>query len=154
MGRDYMKTPIGFFEIESDGEKLTGIRLMERGGRPLEAVPDELTDKAIEELEEYFSGARKSFDLPLALERGTDFQQKVWRVLMEIPYGKLASYSQVAKAAGCDSGARAAGNAVGANPFLIMVPCHRVIREDGTIGGFQAGTDNKRKLLAAEGVKL
>lgn len=108
-----------------------------------------LIRQAALELEEYFRGGRKSFDLPLA-PAGTPFQQKVWKALREIPYGQTASYGQIAARVGSPRGARAVGMACNRNPILIMIPCHRVIGADGSLTGFGGGLDMKEKLLGLE----
>lgn len=105
--------------------------------------------KARRELEEYFVGKRKSFDIPLLLA-GTDFQKSVWQVLLEIPYGKTASYRDVAEEIGNLKGVRAVAQAIGANPIAIFVPCHRVIGSDGSLTGFAGGMNAKKILLEME----
>jgi methylated-DNA-[protein]-cysteine S-methyltransferase len=105
---------------------------------------------AIEQLEEYFEGARRRFDLALA-PRGTEFQHRVWQALMAIPYGTTASYQQIARRIGNPKATRAVGLANGANPVAIIVPCHRVIGADGSLTGFGGGLDLKRRLLELEG---
>jgi methylated-DNA-[protein]-cysteine S-methyltransferase len=102
------------------------------------------------QLEEYFAGKRLVFRLPLDLEQGTGFQRRVWHALLEIPYGRTLSYKDVAHAIGQPSAVRAVGSANGANPLPIVVPCHRVISSDGTMGGYGGGLDVKQKLLALE----
>jgi methylated-DNA-[protein]-cysteine S-methyltransferase len=99
----------------------------------------------------YLAGTRRSFDLPLDLSRGTTFRQKVWRTLRRIPYGRLRSYRWVAVRVGGSRYARAVGNAVGANPLPIVIPCHRIVAQDLSLGGFSCGLPTKRKLLALEG---
>jgi len=99
----------------------------------------------------YLAGTRRSFDLSLDLSRGTSFQQKVWRALRRIPYGRLRSYQWVALRVGGSQYARAVGNAVGENPMPIVVPCHRIVAQDMSLGGFSCGLPMKRKLLALEG---
>lgn len=99
----------------------------------------------------YFDGERVAFELPLDL-RGTEFQRSVWRATHRIPYGRLSSYGRLAAAVGRPRAARAVGNAVGANPLVIVVPCHRVIRSDGSLGGFGGRPSLKRYLLGIEGV--
>lgn len=101
------------------------------------------------QLEEYLKGLRTAFTLPLDL-RGTMFQQSVWRVLHEIPHGETFSYSQVAQELGKISAVRAVGTAIGANPVLIVVPCHRVVGKDGSLTGYRGGLRNKEKLLLLE----
>ena len=108
-----------------------------------------LIDRTIEELEAYFAGERRTFDLPLAYY-GTDFQIRVWRALERIPYGRLVTYADIAREAGSPRATRAAGVAVGENPFTIIVPCHRVVGRDGTLTGYGGGYAAKRRLLALE----
>ena len=101
---------------------------------------------------EYLSGQRKSFNhLDLLELEGTDFQKSVWQALLKIPYGKTSSYKDLANMIGRPMATRAVGTAVGKNPFLIIIPCHRVIKKDGSLGGFAYGTDVKKKLLNIEG---
>jgi O-6-methylguanine DNA methyltransferase len=107
--------------------------------------------KAKNQVIEYLSGRRTSFDLPLDLSIGTPFQQRVWTALQKIPYGQLWSYRGLAARVGGVHYARAVGRAVGANPLPIIVPCHRVVAHDKTIGGFSCGLPAKRRLLALEG---
>jgi len=107
----------------------------------------------IQELGEYFCGKRKVFSVPVDL-RGTDFQLSVWRKLQGIPYGKLRAYRQIARAVGKPGAARAVGQATGANPVPIVVPCHRVIGADGNLVGFGGGMSLKAMLLRLEGHTL
>jgi len=99
----------------------------------------------------YLTGTRRSFDLPLDLSRGTSFQRKVWRTLRRVSYGRLRSYRWVAVRVGGRQYARAVGNAVGANPMPIVIPCHRIVAHDASLGGFSGGLPTKRKLLTLEG---
>jgi O-6-methylguanine DNA methyltransferase len=101
------------------------------------------------ELSEYFQGNLKMFQVPLDL-RGTAFQKRVWETLLRIPYGETRSYADIAKAVGSPRAVRAVGGANAANPVPIIVPCHRVIASDGSLGGYGAGLDCKRHLLALE----
>lgn len=105
------------------------------------------------QLDEYFRGKRDSFSIPIVLN-GTEFQQKVWKQLQSIPYGETISYQQLAKHVGDGKKARAVGNANGKNPIPIIVPCHRVIAKDGSLGGFGGGLPIKRYLLELEGIVL
>jgi methylated-DNA-[protein]-cysteine S-methyltransferase len=107
--------------------------------------------EAQDQLIEYLAGTRRSFDLSLDLSRGTSFQQKVWRTLRRISYGQLRSYQWVAVRVGGRRYARAVGNAVGANPIPVVIPCHRIVAHDGSLGGFSGGLPTKRKLLSLEG---
>jgi methylated-DNA-[protein]-cysteine S-methyltransferase len=102
------------------------------------------------QLEEYFSGRRRHFDLPLDLH-GTEFQKRCWRELLKIPYGETRSYAEIARAIGNPSAVRAVGLANGQNPIAIIVPCHRVIGSDGSLTGYGGGLDVKRRLLELEG---
>lgn len=104
----------------------------------------------MQELEEYFAGARRQFTFGLDL-RGTDFQLACWRALLAIPYGETRSYADIARAVGRPQGFRAVGMANNRNPVAIVVPCHRVIASDGTLCGYGGGLDLKRKLLELEG---
>lgn len=110
---------------------------------------DSATRPYVRELEEYFGGERRDFSFPLDL-RGTDFQLKCWRALLEIPYGETRSYADIARAVGQPRGFRAVGLANNRNPIAIVVPCHRVIASDGTLCGYGGGLDIKQKLLDLE----
>jgi methylated-DNA-[protein]-cysteine S-methyltransferase len=103
------------------------------------------------QLNEYFNGGRREFDLPLYFE-GTTFQRRVWQELTEIPYGETWSYGQLARRIGKPSASRAVGLANGRNPISILVPCHRVIGADGSLTGYGGGLERKRWLLAHEGL--
>ena len=107
---------------------------------------------AIEQINEYISGARKDFDLPLNMSLGTEFQQRVWRGLQTIPHGETISYGTLAKRVNSPKGFRAVAQANSKNPFSLIVPCHRVIASDGKIGGYTGGLDKKKYLLTLEGV--
>jgi methylated-DNA-[protein]-cysteine S-methyltransferase len=108
-----------------------------------------LIKRAAAQFDEYFEGKRKKFDLPLALH-GTEFQVKVWKALQKIPYGKTASYADIAAEIGNPSACRAVGMANNRNPIVIVVPCHRVIGKDGGLTGYGGGLDLKKKLLDLE----
>ena len=103
------------------------------------------------QLDKYFRKEKIKFDIPFD-QRGTDFQKQVWREISNIPYSKLISYGEIAERVGCPKAVRAVGNAVGANPLGLIVPCHRVVHKDGSLGGFGGGLPHKRQLLAWEGV--
>ena len=108
-------------------------------------------DAVRKELEEYFEGRRTSFDLPLDWTLTGGFSRRVLKHTAKIPYGEVSTYRQVAVAAGSPRGARAAGNALGANPIPIVVPCHRVLHSGGGLGGYGGGLENKEYLLKLEG---
>ncbi len=105
--------------------------------------------RALSQLKAYLGGRRKNFDCPLDLG-GTPFQRRVWAALMKIPYGKTRSYQDIARAIGHPRAYRAVGNANGANPIPLIVPCHRVIESNGGLGGYGQGLGFKRKLLDLE----
>lgn len=110
-----------------------------------------LARHVMRELDAYFAGKLKVFSVPLEPLRGSAFQHRVWAELMSIPFGETRSYRDIAKALGNPGLARAVGAANGANPVPIIIPCHRVIRSDGTLGGYSSGIHIKKKLLAWEG---
>ena len=148
-----LATPVGTLLLAGSAAALTRVHF-QSGPRPLHPRKEWHRDTApfapvIGQLNEYFAGDRREFDLPLA-PAGTLFQLLVWRALLSIPYGETRSYSQLAQQIG-QGGARAVGLANGANPLPIIVPCHRVIGADGSLTGFGGGLNTKRSLLALEG---
>ena len=108
-----------------------------------------LMTQVVMQLDEYFRGARKNFNLPLN-PAGTGFQRKVWEVLLTIPYGETRAYREIAEAAGCPKGFRAVGMANNKNPIAIIIPCHRVVGSNGKLVGYAGGLDRKEALLALE----
>ena len=132
---------------------MTGVRWASPGERSRDKSTSPALKEATRQLERYFSGKLKRFDLPLAA-RGTDFQKRVWTMMREIPYGETATYGGMAMALG--SGPRLIGMACARNPIPIIVPCHRVLASGGKEGGFSGGRGlpTKRQLLALEGVVL
>lgn len=115
----------------------------------LPQTPTPLLHRAVQELEEYFSGRRKTFDLPLR-PAGTPFRLQVWQALCQIPYGKTCSYAQLARQVGNIHACRAVGGANHHNPIPIIIPCHRVIGANGSLTGYGGGLDKKQFLLALE----
>lgn len=111
-------------------------------------------DEVRRELDEYFGGKRRRFDFKIDWRLMGPFQQKVLKATYRIPFGKVATYKDVATKAGAPKGSRAAGNALGANPIPIVVPCHRVVRAGGGLGGYTGGLHRKEFLLELEGVTL
>lgn len=122
-----------------------------RAGDRRDGAP--LLRQAARELQEYMAGRRKTFSVPFELD-GTHFQCRVWAELFKIPYGELRTYGEIARALGNPGAGRAAGAANARNPLPIIIPCHRVIASDGTLGGYSAGLEVKRLLLAVEGIRL
>jgi methylated-DNA-[protein]-cysteine S-methyltransferase len=106
------------------------------------------------QLREYFAGERRAFDIPLDLGGGSEFRRRVWEVVERIPYGETMSYAEVAAEAGNPSAYRAAGSACGANPIVILIPCHRVVGSDKRLHGFGGGLDTKAWLLQHEGREI
>ena len=115
--------------------------------------PSTLTNKAATQIQEYFAGKRREFDLPLD-PKGTDFQLTVWKALQTVPYGETRTYAQIAEAIGKPHAYRAVGMANNKNPIPILIPCHRVIGANGTLTGYAGGLEIKRKLLALEGITI
>lgn len=113
------------------------------------AAAELILAQAAKELSEYFSGKRKNFEIPLEAD-GTAFQKRVWQQLAKIPYGKTFSYTDIASQINNERAVRAVGTANGKNPLCIIVPCHRVIAADGTLGGYSGGLEKKTKLLELE----
>ena len=145
--------PIGLLRIEADDVGICAIRPSEQAQSVCRAEIPPVLAQAIEEMEGYFSGTRQAFSLPLSL-KGTAFERSVWQALMEIPYGETCTYGGLAAQLGWPGSARAVGRACGANPLLIVVPCHRVIAASGALTGFAAGMQAKRTLLALEGHEI
>jgi methylated-DNA-[protein]-cysteine S-methyltransferase len=147
----FVDSPIGRLSLYSDGEALTGL-YMEKREPPGEWVPGEdiaVLKSAAQQLKEYFTGARREFDLPIAL-RGTAFQCKVWERLKSIPCGETWSYGQLAQRIRQPTASRAVGLANGRNPVSIVIPCHRVIGSDGSLTGYGGGLERKQWLLEHE----
>jgi methylated-DNA-[protein]-cysteine S-methyltransferase len=153
---DITDSPVGRLLLTGDERALTGLYLLDAGSHSASARPGWTRrpggfGAAAAQLGEYFAGSRTEFDLPLAL-RGTPFQLAVWEELTRIPYGKTASYGDVAAALGKSLlASRAVGLANGRNPISIIVPCHRVIGADGSLTGYGWGVDRKEWLLRHEG---
>ena len=142
-------SPVGLLRAEEEDGAVTALLFDAPVGR--DETPLLLETKR--QLEEYFSGERRTFDLPLA-PKGTEFQKRVWSALCGIPYGETRSYGQTAAAVGNAGACRAVGTANHRNPISILIPCHRVIGADGSLGGYGGGLDRKTFLLRLEGVKI
>ena len=151
------ESPLGLLSIAATS---TGIAAIEFGEMDFTAIAKKmklqlvygstpLLENCIAQLNKYFAGKRRNFSLPLHLV-GTDFQQKVWKTLMTIPYGTTISYKEEAQRAGNEKAIRAVAQANGANPIPIIIPCHRVINANGTLGGYSSGIDKKQFLLDLE----
>ena len=149
--RAAMDSPLGTILLTEENGCLTAVEFV--GNEPAYCDDSPLLRKAMQQLTEYFSGNRREFDLPLAPE-GTDFQKRCWAELQKIPYGQAISYGEEARRLGRPTACRAVGGANGRNPIPVIIPCHRVIAADGSLGGFSGGLDIKRKLLALEGIAI
>lgn len=152
-----LETPLGTIILAANKTSLIGVwfegqkHFPDTSAWPIDASHPVLT-RAAQQLQDYFAGKRKTFDLPLDLSGGTDFQQSVWQALLKIENGTTASYGQISQAIGNEQAARAVGAAVGRNPLSIVVPCHRVMGTDGALTGYAGGLERKTALLKLEGV--
>jgi methylated-DNA-[protein]-cysteine S-methyltransferase len=147
-----IESPLGTLRLHSDGRALTGVFMgaeaEERSAAASTAIVPTL-QAAAEQLQEYFAGVRRQFDLPLDAG-GTEFQRQVWQALLEIPFGVTWSYGELARHIGRPGASRAVGLANGANPISIVIPCHRVIGANGSLTGYGGGIERKRWLLRHE----
>lgn len=144
----YYKSPVGITRITAENGFITSISIRDE---EIEVLPtdDAVLQQAIQQLDEYFAGTRKDFDLPIKQE-GSDFQQSVWQQLLKIPYGTTISYGQQSKLMNNPLGIRAIASANGKNNLWVVVPCHRVIGSDGSLTGYAGGLWRKKWLLAHE----
>lgn len=146
-------SPLGKLLLTAKGRALTGLHMLDPGGGPEPGSDWERADAPFQavrrQLDAYFEGEHLAFDLPLAAQ-GTPFQQRVWSELRKIPYGQTISYAELARRIGRPTAARAVGAANARNPIPIIVPCHRVIAADGSLGGYGGGIHRKKKLLQLE----
>jgi len=143
----YYKSEIGLIEITGTEQEILSVDFVE--DKPVDTIVPECLKDCVRQIDEYFKGNRKEFTVELRLE-GTDFQKKVWRELMTIPFGKTVSYRDIARGIGNVKAVRAVGNANGKNKIPIIIPCHRVIASDGSMGGFSSGIWRKEWLLKHE----
>lgn len=143
-----IKSPLGFTKIEGNEDGISSIYILDTDEKPTAIIPEVLEDCA-HQLNEYFEGTRTQFDLQLNPE-GTDFQKRVWHQLQSIPYGKTISYLQLSQQLGDVKAIRAVASANGKNPLWIVIPCHRVIGNDGSLTGYAGGLHRKKWLLEHE----
>ena len=137
-----LETPLGPLCIIAKAQRITAVRFSEDCTESAD-VPED----AVSQIKEYFAGERTHFEIPLD-PKGTEYQRRVWKAAEEIPYGETRTYEWIADKAG--GSPRSAGNALHRNPIPIIIPCHRVIRKDGSIGGYSGGAEIKRFLLEHE----
>lgn len=154
---DTYLSPLGLIVLESDGKVLTGLRFVENSDtsqQTRETISEDTTDtlpifaEVRQWLDDYFAGKRPC-NVPRLNPPGTDFQRRVWQRLFTIFYGQTKTYGEIAKMVGCKS-ARAVGQAIGHNPIALIIPCHRVVGANGTLGGYAYGVDRKKQLLELE----
>ena len=143
-----IKSPLGFTKITGNEDGIDSITVLNSEEKITDIIPVELEDYVIQ-LNEYFKGSRKQFDLKLN-PQGTAFQKKVWDELLKIPYGKTISYLELSKKLGDVKAIRAVASANGKNPIWIIIPCHRVIGSDGSLTGYAGGLQRKKWLLEHE----
>ncbi len=144
----YLKTPIGIAEIVGNENGIQSISMLDKEIESSTNIPPSLQD-CVHQLAEYFEGTRSEFDLKLN-PKGTDFQQKVWKELLNIPFGKTRTYLEQTKQLGDPKAIRAVASANGKNPIGIIIPCHRVIGSDGSLTGYASGIWRKKWLLEHE----
>ena len=147
MAYDYYVSSFGSFLLEEENGRLCSLTLTSTPPKEMQATP--LTKQTKQQLDEYLQGQRQQFTIPLSL-KGSTFQQKVWLALQTIPYGETRTYQQIAQQIGCPKGCRAVGNANNKNPIPIIIPCHRVIKKNGSLSGYALGVTRKEQLLTLE----
>lgn len=147
METSYFKTPLGIAKIIGDENGISVISITDEGTIS-DTIP-EVLQEAVSQLNDYFEGKRNDFDFKLN-PSGTEFQQKVWKALVEIPFGKTMSYLDLSKKLGDVKAIRAVASANGKNPLWIAIPCHRVIGTDGSLTGYAGGLWRKKWLLEHE----
>ena len=147
-GTERYISPIGPIELLSSAGKIVFCHFT-NGEDGSTCIPNALTNACVTELSEYFAGKRKVFDIPLTYA-GTDFQRMVLHLVEKIPFGEVITYQDLAIRLDKPSGSRVIGNVIGRNPLLVLVPCHRILGQDGKITGYAGGIDRKRWLLQHE----
>ncbi len=138
-------SPLGEMMVSADERSVKMVGF----GVCCEESPNDITELAVKQLCEYFAGERSEFSLPLDPD-GTEFQKRVWGALLSVPYGEVRSYKDIAEMTGNARSCRAVGGANAKNPIVIIIPCHRIISSDGSLGGYSCGIDKKLYLLELE----
>ena len=149
--RALAKRPGSKFEVRSLGNGGRAGQREEQNPQPRTSNLERVLREAQQQLHAYLAGASRTLDFPVDLSSGTPFQRRVWRTALRIPYGRARSYQWIASKVGANRAARAVGGALGANPVPLIVPCHRVVAHDASLGGFSGGLPVKRRLLDLEG---
>ena len=148
--RDFIPSPVGFWPIEANSETITAIKFTAE--KPLWTPnPSKITKQATQQLTQYFNNNLEEFDLPLNTLGYSPFYKSVWKAVSDIPFGKTASYSDLAITINNPKSVRAVGLANGKNPFPVVVPCHRIIGKDKSLTGYASGLKVKKWLLEREG---
>ncbi len=147
MEKSYLKSVIGILEIICKNNELISLKVVDKSDSS--SIENDFIKTVKYQLEEYFKGKRKTFNIKIN-PIGSEFQKKVWEELQKIPFGKTRSYSDIAQSIGNKNAQRAVGTACNKNPIMIIIPCHRVISKNGTIGGFAYGNNIKQNLLEIE----
>lgn len=146
----YYNSPLGVLKILADEKGIKEIEFAQEEFKSIQNSSSKIIKDCIKQLDEYFRGKRKSFELKLNPE-GTEFQKKVWKELLKIPYGKTLSYGEISRRIKNPKAVRSVGQAIGRNPISIVIPCHRVIGSDGSLTGYASGLWRKEWLLKHEG---
>jgi len=149
MQEAFIQTPLGVAKLEGDGDGLSSVTVLNSDAVEVTQIIPEVLEDAVYQLREYFEGNRKTFDMEIN-PQGTDFQRRIWDALLDIPFGKTASYMELSKTLGDVKAIRAVAAANGKNPLWIIVPCHRVIGSDGSLTGYAGGLHRKKWLLEHE----
>ncbi len=147
---NYLDSGFGLIEVTADDEGINSVAFVEKMDI-MKAVKggNEVTEAAVTQLREYFMGERKSFDLKIKQD-GTDFQKQVWQALPNVPYGETITYSEIAEKLGNSKAVRAVSSAIAKNSLAVIVPCHRVVSKDGSVGSYAWGSERKNALISFE----
>ena len=148
---DYIKSPLGLVEFKASEKGVTQVIFC--GSQMIDVKTNEITECCKQQLNEYFQGKRKAFDVAID-PQGTDFQKLVWQSLSKIPFGQTYTYLDIAKMVDRPKGSQAVGGANGRNPISIIVPCHRVVGTNGSLTGYAGGIERKLWLLEHEGIVI
>lgn len=143
------RSPIGSISVATNDNGILSISFLDNDESFAPEYHSGIVEMVLRQLDEYFSGTRTTFDLPLAPD-GTEFEQRVWKELLSVKFGETASYLDIAKKLNSTGAIRAVGRANGANPIAIIIPCHRIVGSDGTLTGYSGGLRRKRWLLDHE----
>ena len=147
----YYKSIIGLIEVSAYTHGIFSVTIVDKKENNVKS--NSVTEDCVKQLEEYFSGKRREFDVPLTVY-GTDFQMDVWNEILSVPYGKTASYKDIAIRINRDKAARAVGNALNKNPILVIMPCHRIVGSSGGVKGFKYGMGIRKKLIELEKISF